>query len=121
MAGRSIPCLLLPLAALVLLSGCTESPPEGGRAVDPLAAPDCTPEAERLLSTVTVFPQPTRETPELTVLEPGRFIYRCRREGAWLAIMFPAAGEAVDCASRAPARACAVGWVRESVRTEIIG
>lgn len=121
MAGRRIRCLLLPLAALGLLPGCTGSPPDGERAIDPLAALDCTPEAERLLATVTVFPQPTSEMPELTVLKPGRFIYRCRREGAWLAIMFPAAGEAVDCTGRAPARACAIGWVRDGIRTEIIG
>jgi hypothetical protein len=51
----------------------------------------------------------------------GRFVYRCERQGDWLAIMFPGLGETVDCSQRPPTRGCPTGWVQGDVTTAIFG
>jgi hypothetical protein len=81
----------------------------------------CAAEAEQLLRPVAVHAEPAPRSALLLELGRGRFVYRCERRGDWLAIMFPAAGEAVDCALRPPEHACPIGWVEGDVTTAIFG
>ena len=83
--------------------------------------PEISPEAEQLLQPVAVHAEASPRSALLLELERGRFVYRCERRGEWLAIMFPEAGEAIDCSLRAPERACAIGWVEGDLATAIFG
>jgi hypothetical protein len=108
-------------SALVALPGCAptslgpEPPVTRGTEVA------CASEAEQLLQPVAVHAAPTAGSALLLDLAKGRFVYRCEARDDWLAIMFPAAGEAVDCAQRPAERSCTVGWVRGEVATAILG
>ena len=115
--------LALACATLALLPGCAPTAPAAPTAPDaqPPAALACASEAEQLLEPVAVHAAPAPRSPLLLELARGRFVYRCERQGAWLAIMFPAPGEAVDCARRPPTRACPTGWVQGDLTTAIFG
>ncbi|HSA79294.1 MAG TPA: hypothetical protein VLE23_00645 [Geminicoccaceae bacterium] len=104
-----------------LLAGCTPPSPERPAPGVQRAELGCKSEAEQLLQPVLVFGEPAAEAALLGELEAGRFVYRCDRRGAWTAIMYPAPGEAVDCASRPAGRRCQVGWVHGDVPTAIFG
>jgi len=118
--------LLLAWGALAAPPGCAPPAPDGPPApgARPPAAREalaCASEAEQLLEPVAVHAAPTEGAAVLLELAPGRFVYRCERRGAWLAIMFPAPGEALDCSQRPPTRACPTGWVQGDVATAIFG
>ena len=98
--------------------------PEGAAPDAAIVRPDasaCAAEAERLARAVTVYATPAPGSAPLAELDEGRFVYRCERRGDWLAIMFPGAGEAVDCSVRPAARACPIGWVRGDVEASVMG
>lgn len=118
--------LLLAWGALAALPGCAPPAPDGPTApgAQPPAAREalaCASEAEQLLEPVTVHAAPAEGATLLLELARGRFVYRCERRGTWLAIMFPAPGEALDCSHRPPTRACPTGWVQGDLRTAIFG
>jgi hypothetical protein len=113
--------LLVAWSTAAVLPGC--APAAHGVAAPAARAAEiaCASEAEQLLEPVPVHAAPAVGSALLLKLDRGRFVYRCERRGEWLAIMFPAAGEAVDCAGRSAARACAIGWVRGDVPTRTFG
>lgn len=113
--------ILLAWNALALLPGCAPAAPgAAARAVRP-AEIACASEAEQLLQPVALHAAPAAGSALLLQLEGGRFVYRCERRGDWLAIMFPAAGDAVDCSVHPAERACPIGWVQGDVATAIFG
>ena len=112
--------LLLAWGALAAPPGCAPPAP-GARPPAAHEALACASEAEQLLEPVAVHAAPTEGAAVLLELAPGRFVYRCERRGAWLAIMFPAPGEVLDCSQRPPTRACPTGWVQGDVATAIFG
>lgn len=81
----------------------------------------CAAEAEQLLRGVVLYAMPAAGQPPLAELQDGHFVYRCERRGAWLAVMFPAAGEAVDCSLRGVDDVCRIGWVWGDVATAVLG
>jgi hypothetical protein len=116
MVGRS--SLLLGAA---LLWGCAAEPAPSPAAAEPAARAGCAIEAERLLQPAAIRATPLATAVLLAELEAGRFVYRCERRGNWLAVMYPAAGEPVDCSRRGDDRACAIGWTLGEIATEIYG
>jgi len=103
--------------ALAALPGCAPTTP----AAPAPAGLVCAAEAEQLLEPVTVHAAPAPRSAPLLELARGHFVYRCERQGDWLAIMFPPPGEPVDCAQRPPTRACPTGWVQGDLTTAIFG
>jgi hypothetical protein len=81
----------------------------------------CKSEAEQLLQPVLVFAGPASDAALLGELKAGWFIYRCDRRGAWMAIMYPAPGEPIDCSLRPARQACLIGWVHGDAPTMIFG
>jgi hypothetical protein len=108
----------LPMFAL----GCAPGGParEIGPADRPLAS-GCAREAERLERATPVYAAPEAQARPFVTLDTGRFVYRCTRRGAWLGVMFPAAGEPVDCSARAAGNPCPLGWVRGDLETTVLG
>lgn len=117
--GAAARCALAAVASI--LAGCTPPAPERLRPVVEPAELGCATEAEQLLQPVLVYAEPASDAALLVELEAGRLVYRCDRRGAWLAVMYPAAGEAIDCSTRPPERACRVGWMHGEVPTAIFG
>jgi hypothetical protein len=113
--------LLFIWSAVAVLPGCAPTAPGAAPPATRAAAIACASEAEQLLEPVAVHTAPAAGSALLLELDPGRFVYRCERRGDWLAIRFPAAGEAVDCAVRPAARACAIGWVQGDIATATFG
>lgn len=81
----------------------------------------CEAEASRLAAPVEVRSAPATHAPTVASLSTGHFVYRCGRTKGWVAVMFPAVGEAVDCRQRGPAQLCATGWVKGEPRLELFG
>lgn len=81
----------------------------------------CEAEAARLTAPVEVHSAPAALAPAIAALSAGRFVYRCGRANGWVAVMFPAAGEAVNCRQRGPTQPCATGWVKGEPRLELFG
>jgi hypothetical protein len=113
--------LVLVWGAVAVLPGCAPTAPAAGEPPTGAARISCAAEAEQLLQPVAVRVEPAPWSALLLELDRGRFVYRCERRGDWLAIMFPAAGEAVDCSRRPPRRSCPIGWVQGDVATAIFG
>ena len=107
------------LMGAVVLAGCASAPAPSPTATAVRAS--CAVEAERLRRPVALQVDPAATGAVLAELQAGRFVYRCTRQGDWLAVMFPAAGEPVDCTDRPAGRACAIGWTRGEIETEIYG
>ena len=108
-------------SAIAIVSGCAPAPllpPAAGGLTGDLA---CAAEAEQLREPVVAHASPSSDAAPLAELEAGRFVYRCERSGDWLAIMFPAREEAIDCTRRPAGEACSIGWVRGNVQTAIFG
>ena len=121
MTIRLCPVALLGIGlALAAVPGCAPAFETSRPAADNTAVA-CASEAERLLRRVEVRAEPAVGSTVLEELEPGRFVYRCGRQGAWLAVMFPRPEEAVDCSTRPAGRTCPVGWVAGDLETEMFG
>lgn len=117
-ASRRLTWLAPAIGAVV--AGCVAQQGSGTAA----AAPDfarCDKEAQRLAERVVVHAAPDDRAAAVATLDAGRFVYRCEERGEWLAVVFPAAGERVDCSQRAANAACRSGWVRRKVRLDVIG
>ena len=78
----------------------------------------CAHEAEQLVTQVLVFEQPAESGSGVTLLKPGRFIYRCEKHGEWTAIMYPDSGKKVNCNYRKGKHRCAVAWVQGEISTK---
>lgn len=81
----------------------------------------CDAEASRLAAPVEVRSAAATHAPTVASLSTGHFVYLCGRANGWVAVMFAAAGEAVDCRQRSSAQLCATGWVEGEPRFELIG
>jgi hypothetical protein len=113
--------LLLFWGAVAALPGCAPTAPVVEGPAAGAARISCASEAEQLLQPVAVHAEPAPRSALLLELDRGRFVYRCERRGEWLAIMFPAADEAVDCSQRPAGRPCPIGWVQGDVATATFG
>ena len=78
----------------------------------------CKEEAELLVDPVVVYEQPIESGYEETVLESGRFIYRCKKHGGWMAVLYPRSGEKIDCSYRKKNQQCPLGWVKGDLKTQ---
>jgi len=77
----------------------------------------CNAEAEQLVEQVVAFQQPAESALGMTVLKPGRFIYRCEKQGIWIAIMYPEVNDKVNCHYREGDELCTIAWVKKDLNT----
>ena len=109
--------------AYVLASGCQPQAPEAQRSAASLPPEvrvdrqTCEADAVRLTMPVDIRAAPAAETETLVHLKSGAFVYLCETRGGYRAVIFPDAGESVDCA----AHPCRAGWVREPIAIELYG
>ncbi len=111
-----------PIVLIVVLGvGCASiQAVEDTTSMLPIRA-SCDKEAQQLGEMVAVYSAPQSSLAPVAKLDQGRFVYRCEQRGEWLGVMFPAAGEKVDCSERQPERACSLGWIRSNVQMQIFG
>ena len=102
-------------------AGLRGTPPAPRLAAVAADAGACAGEAEQLAQPVAIYAEPRPGLARLAELADGRFVYRCERRGEWLAVMFPAPGEAVDCSVRSAREACAIGWIQGDLETMVMG
>lgn len=101
--------------------GCARAEHMAALTALPPARTSCDTEAQQLNELAAVYPAPNPGLAPVIKLDKGRFVYRCEQRGEWLGIMFPGAGEKVNCAERQPERACSLGWIRRETKMEIFG
>jgi hypothetical protein len=107
---------LAALAKKVLLLSALVSSTVPAR---PLAAPGgCSHESERLVKSIVAYSSRTTLRGRRTLLNEGRYIYRCGQKGSWTEIMYPQVGERVDCSVRRPGFRCHKGWALGELKTE---
>lgn len=77
----------------------------------------CALEAELLVNPVISYEQPVESKFGVTMLESGRFIYRCGKRNGWVAVMYPKMDEKVDCNYRNDKHQCPISWVKDELIT----
>lgn len=112
---RDVRAVLLALAVFA----CTGKQVDGQNTIDRLRS-SCAKEAELLVSTIILYKEQNISNSRAIKLETGRFIYRCEKRNDWIAIMYPKAGEKVDCTFRKDEHQCPIGWVKGEVTTSNI-
>ncbi len=80
----------------------------------------CGLEAELLVKPAFSYEKPVESKLGVTILESGRFIYRCGKRNGWVAVMYPKMGEKVDCNYRDDKNQCPIGWVKDELITSNI-
>ncbi len=80
----------------------------------------CGLEAELLVKPALSFEKPVESQLGVTMLESGRFIYRCGERNGWVAVMYPNMGEKIDCNYRDDKNQCLIGWVKGELITSNI-
>lgn len=105
----------------VFAVGCVGRERVVAEAATPPVRATCDTEARQLRELAAVYPAPKSGLAPVAKLDEGRFVYRCEQRGEWLGVMFPAAGEKVDCTERQPERACSLGWIRKHTKMELFG
>ena len=111
--------LLLPSVITGIATGCSRHDAASAGLAAPAARASCDTEARQLTESAALYSAP--ETAPVAILAAGRFVYRCEERGDWLAVMYPATGEKVDCAERRTQRACELGWIRKDTHMAIFG
>lgn len=105
------------LAAVSVITGCSTAD-RTLRIVDRTA---CEAEPAQLTSPLEVRSAPATQAPTVATLSTGHFVYRCGSANGWVALMFPAKDEAVDCGTRGSVQPCATGWVEGEPMLELFG
>lgn len=77
----------------------------------------CAQEAELLINPVNSYEKPIESKLGVTILQSGRFIYRCEKRIGWMAVMYPRIGEKVDCKYRDDKYQCPIGWIKDELTT----
>lgn len=114
--SSALPTKTAVLAAILIATACAT---DGTlRIVDRTA---CEAEPAQLTSPLEVRSAPSAQAPTVATLSTGHFVYWCGRANGWVALMFPAKGEAVDCRKRGPIKPCAAGWVKGEPMLELFG
>ena len=99
---------------VVMLLGCSNQYKEVLESAE-IKRSSCAQEAVQLINTVRCFAQQIENTSNFIVLEAGRFVYLCREDNAWVGVMYPRTGEAVDCNFRSANQQCPTGWVKDEL------